>query len=115
MNQPPKKQKQKRSGLKKINVSAKAQWKKILSEVDKDEIPFHLLLKLTVNLVDGTRINIDIQELLRNGINPEDLEDILDTKLKALDMFIADIDFYVNLDDLVKTVQPITDKMLKDL
>jgi hypothetical protein len=40
---------------------------------------------------------------------------MLDSKLKALDHIIEDVDFFVSIDDVVNTVQPITDEILKDL
>jgi hypothetical protein len=113
MSQKPKKER--RPKLKRINVSAKTQWKHILKDVDKDEIPISLLLGLTVNLIDGTKVNIDIKELLKEGNDPEALEDLLDKKLREMDDYIEDIDFYISLDDVVRTVQPITDRILKDL
>jgi hypothetical protein len=110
--QPRKKPKQK---LKRINASARSQWKQILRDVEKKEIPIQLLQSLDVNLIDGTVVTIDIKELLNDGHDPDDVEQMLDLKLKALDHIIDDVDFYVSIDDVVKTVQPITDQILKDL
>ena len=107
--------KKSRSKLKKINVTPRDQWKSILKEVEKDEIPITLLQSLNVNLIDGTVVNIDIKELLSEGNDPEDIEEMLDLKLKALDHIIVDIDFFVSIDEVVRTVQPITDNILKDL
>lgn len=104
-----------RSKLKKINISARNQWRRILKDVEKNEIPINLLQAISVNLVDGTVVNIDVKELLASGQDPELVEEMLDLKLKALDDIIADVDFYVSIDDVVNTVQPITDRILKDL
>jgi len=104
-----------RSRLKKINVSSKSQWRKILKDVEKNEVPINLLQAIGVNLVDGTTVNIDIKELLASGQDPQLVEEMIDLKLKALNDIIADVDFYVSIDDVVNTVQPITDRILKDL
>ena len=104
-----------RPKLKKINVSVRDQWKSILKEVEKDEIPITMLQSLNVNLIDGTIVNIDIKELLSEGNDPIAIEEMLDLKLKALDHIIVDVDFFVSIDDVVSTVQPITDHILKDL
>jgi len=74
-----------------------------------------MLQSLSVNLIDGTVVNIDIKELLKDGIDPVDIEEMLDLKLKALDNIIVDVDFFVSIDDVVSAVQPITDEILKDL
>lgn len=104
-----------RSKLKKINVSAKDQWKRILKDIEKEEIPITLLRSISVNLIDGTIVNIDVKELIKEGHDPEVIEEMLDLRLKALDHIIEDVDFYVDIDDVVRTVQPITDQILKDL
>lgn len=101
--------------LKKVNISKREQWRSILKEVDKNEIPVTLLLSITVNLIDGTRVNIDIDELLNQVEDPKLIEDMLDVRFKALDAIIKDIDFYVNIDHVAKIVQPITDEILKKL
>lgn len=113
MNPPQRKKRQPK--LKKVNVSAREQWKKILREVDKDEIPIGLLLSIDVNLIDGTQVNIDIRELIKEGNDPDQLKKTLDKKFHDMDDIINDIDFYINIDEIAKTVQPITDEILKNL
>lgn len=113
MSQKPKKER--RPKLKRINVSAKNQWKHILKDVEKDEIPISLLLSITVNLIDGSKVKIDVKELINEGNDPDMLEELLDIKLREMDAYIEDIDFYINIDDVARTVQPITDQILKNL
>ena len=76
MSQQPKKPKQPRS--KRLKVSKKEQWERILKDIDKSDAPISCLLK-------------------------------------ALDHIIDDVDFYISVDSVAKTVQPITDSILKDL
>jgi hypothetical protein len=112
----PKKQpKSRQPKLRKINVSARAQWKQILKDVEKEDIPIDFLLRICVNLIDGTKIDINVKDLIADGHDPEKLEEALDNKFRSLDPYIEDIDFYVDIDDVVRTVQPITDQILKNL
>lgn len=104
-----------RSRLKKINISARDQWKKILKDVEKKEIPIHLLQSIDVNLIDGTVVNVNIKDLLDEGNDPQVIEELLNVKLKALEQIVLDVDFFVSIEDVVKIVQPITDDILKDL
>lgn len=104
-----------RPKLKKVNVSARDHWKKILKEVDKDDIPIDFLLGISVNLIDGTQVNIDVRELLDQGLEPNTVKTMLDTRFKALDEIIKDIDFLISIDQVAETIQPITDQILKDL
>lgn len=111
--QKPKKPRQPKS--KRLNLSSKAQWESILKNVDKKEVPIALLNSLSVNLRDGTTVNINIQELLEEGNDPEELEEMVKLKLHALDHIIDDVDFYISLTAVQKAVQPATDDILKNL
>lgn len=104
-----------RPKLKKINISSKQNWQNIIKDVDKDNVPIRLLQSMTVNLVDGTTININVKDLLNEGNDPDVIEKALNKKLDELDNYIKDIDFYINLDAVADAVQPITDQILKDL
>lgn len=104
-----------RPKLKKINISSKQNWQNIIKDVDKDNVPIRLLQSMTVNLVDGTTININVKDLINEGNDPDVIEKALNKKLDELDNYIKDIDFYINLDAVADAVQPITDQILKDL
>lgn len=90
-------------------------WKQILKQVDKDQIPLNYILNIQVNLIDGTTVNLDIKALLQAGADPVELKAHIDKKLSLIDEMVADIDFHINIDDVAKTVQTLTDHMLKDL
>jgi len=111
--QKPKKSRQPKS--KRLNLNSKAQWESILKSVEKKEVPIAMLNSLTVNLRDGTVVNINIRELLDEGNDPDELELMIKHKLKALDKFIDDIDFYISVTAVQKMVQPATDELLKNL
>lgn len=113
MNQKPRKNQ--RQKLKKVSVSSRERWRTILKEVDKGEIPLDLLLAISVNLVDGTVVNINVKELIDAGNDPKDLKHMLDERFKTMESYIENIDFLVSIDDIARTVQPITDEILKDL
>lgn len=109
------KRKPKHPKLKRLNITAREKWGKILKEVEKQEVPITLLESITVGLIDGTKVQINIKELIDDGMDPDDIENALNKKLQELDHIINDINFFVSLDDVAKTVQPITDAFLKDL
>lgn len=111
-NQP---KKPKRPKSKKLNVSSKKEWESILKDVEKKEIPIGMLDYMVVNLKDGTQVNIDIKVLLAEGVDPDSLKDHIDERLESLDAIIGDVDFYISVDEVRKTVQPVTDQTLKNL
>jgi hypothetical protein len=110
---PAKKRKLKSSN--KININSKEVWENILATVEKPEVPIEVLEKIIIHLIDGTKVNINILELLADGADPETLEQELGNKLETLDHMIEDIDFYVNIDEVAKTIQPETDRILSKL
>jgi len=98
-----------------LNLNKKTQWERLLKEISKEQVPIDVLQYITVNLKDGTSVDVDIAEMLEEGAAPEIVERIINEKLKALDHVIDDVDFHISIDNVAKTVQPITDNLLKNL
>lgn len=99
----------------KLALNSKQEWRNILKDVSKEEVPIHVLEKLAVQLKDGTQVIVDIKNLLSMGADPEDVEDHVNTRLEELDDYIDNVDFYVDLDKVENTVQPITAQLLSKL
>lgn len=112
-SQQPKRPRQPKS--KRINTNDRDKWNQILEDISKDEIPVTVLQTVVVNLKDGTEVEIDVKELIEEGMEPEEIEYQLNSRLKKLDDIIEDVDFYINVDSVMNAVQPMTDKILKDL
>ena len=100
---------------KKLNLSSRVTWKKILKDVDKDEVPIHVLEKMMVHLKDGTVVTVDIKALLSQGADPDDIESQVNERLQELDMYIDNVNFFIDIDMIQKTIQPETDKILSKL
>ena len=111
--QEPKKPRQPKS--KRLNLNKKEQWERLLKEVTKEQVPINVLLYITVNLKDGTEVNVDIQQMLDEGVDPGEVEKLINAKLVALDNIITDVDFHISVDSVAKVVQPFTDNLLKNL
>jgi hypothetical protein len=100
---------------KKLNISSKKRWQEILKDVEKQEVPIHVLDRLVINLTDGTSIVIEIKNLIEDGIDPEVIEDQISEHLDNLSENVYNIDFFVDIKLVEKTVQPETDKLLSKL
>lgn len=111
--QEPKKPRRPRS--KRLNLNRKDQWEKLLKEVKKEQVPISVLRYITVNLKDGTSVDVDIEMMLDKGADPLIIEQMINEKLEALDEIIRDVDFHISVDSVAKVVQPFTDQLLKDL
>lgn len=116
MSEKPQQPKKTRSSkAKKVNINVKKSWQDIVKGVDKKEVPIDVLQYISVQLIDGTSINIDIKQLIDDGNDPEEIEALLDTKFDELEQYINNVDFFVDIDKIASTVQPETDKVLKRL
>lgn len=111
--QKPKKPRQVKS--KKLNLNSKEKWERLLKEVSKEQVPITVIRYITVNLKDGTSVDVNVSELLEDGEDPEVVEKLINSKLSALDDVIQDVDFHISVDSVAKVIQPFTDKLLKDL
>lgn len=113
--QQPKPKKPQRSKAKKVVLNKRKNWQDIVRDVDKKEVPITVLQHISVQLLDGTVITINIQDLIQEGNDPEEIEALLDEKFNQLDAYIKNVDFFVDIDKVVDTVQPETEKVLKGL
>lgn len=95
-----------------ISVNVKDKWEQILTDIDKAEVPIHVLDKLTIKLISGGKIHIPIGKLIADGNDPSHLEEQVRCKLHDLEHDIDDVFFYVDVDLVVSTVQPATDLLL---
>jgi hypothetical protein len=100
---------------KRLNLNNKKAWRDILKDVEKKEVPVHVLERLVVYLKDGTEVNINIKDILSEGADPDDIEKHVSRKLEELDQYISNVDFYVDVDMVEKVIQPETDRILSNL
>ena len=112
MSEQPNPKKPQRSKGKKISLNTTKRWQDIVKGVEKKEVPVNILQQIIVRLVDGTDISIDIRKLIADGMDPVDIETMLDIKFNELDAYIENVDFFVDIEKVVQTIQPETDKVL---
>ena len=58
---------------------------------------------------------INIQNLLKQGLEPEEVEEVVSRKLYELDPMIVSVEFILNVETIAEVVQPETDKILGKL
>jgi hypothetical protein len=58
---------------------------------------------------------VNVQTLLKQGLEPEEVEEVVNRKLYELDDDITNIEFILNVESIAETVQPETDKLLGKL
>lgn len=92
-----------------------SKWEHILEDVEKNKIPIQFIKKLVIKLVGKKQQTVNIQKLLQQGLDPEQVEDLISRKLHELDESVVSIDFILNVQSIADTVQPETDRLLNKL
>jgi hypothetical protein len=90
-------------------------WEHILDDIEKSNVPVQFIKKIVIRMVGKKQHTINIQNLLKQGLEPEEIEEVVSRKLNELDPLITSFDFDLNVESIADTVQPQTDKLLNKL
>ena len=90
-------------------------WETIIEDVEKSKVPVQFIKKIVVKMTGKKQHTINIQNLLKQGLDPEEVEEVVSRKLNELDPLITSFEFVLNVESIAETVQPQTDKLLNKL
>jgi hypothetical protein len=90
-------------------------WEHILADVEKSNVPVEFIKKIVVRMTGKKQHTINIQSLLKQGLDPEEIEEVVNRKLNELDPLITSFEFVLNVENIALTVQPETDRLLNKL
>jgi hypothetical protein len=90
-------------------------WEHIIQDVEKTKIPVEFIRKLVVKLSGRRQRTINVQQLLDQGMEPEDIEELVSQKLEEYDDDMISVEFILNIEGIAEIVQPETDSLLKGL
>jgi len=90
-------------------------WENILADVEKSNVPVQFVKKIIVKMTGKKQHTINIQTLLKQGLAPDEIEEVVNRKLMELDPLITSFEFVLNVENIAQTVQPETDKLLGKL
>lgn len=91
------------------------QWERLLDDVEMQKIPIEFIKKLVLKLEGKRQHTINIEKLSNQGLEPEELEEVVGRKLHSLQDEIVRIDYVLNVQNIAETVQPETDRLLNKL
>lgn len=92
-----------------------AKWEHILEDVEKNKIPIQFIKKMILKLNGKKQHTINVEKLLSQGLEPDQIEDVVSRKLNELEELVISIEFILNVQSIADTVQPETDKYLNKL
>ncbi len=90
-------------------------WEHIVEDVEKTKIPVEFIKKLVVKLNGRRQRSINVKAMLDQGFTNDEIEVAVTQKLEEYDEEMVGIEFILDIENIAETVQPETDKMLKDL
>jgi len=90
-------------------------WEQLLEDVEMQKIPIQFIKKLILKLEGKKQRTINIEKLTNQGLEPEEIEEVVGRQLYNLQDEIVRIDYILNVQSIAETVQPETDKLLNRL
>lgn len=90
-------------------------WERIVSEVNKTDVPLECIKKVVVKLQGGRQKTINVHSLVRQGLDIGEVENMLNRFFNENNDQIRDVDFVVDVTAVANLVQPETDKLLGKL
>ena len=94
------------------------QWEHIINDVDKSDVPVECIERLVIKLLGASgakQKTINVRSLRRNGLDPKEIEDVINRHLTELNDDIKNVDFYVDLEAVADIVGNETEEILKKL
>ena len=90
-------------------------WEHIIDDVSKTDVPLECIKKIVIKLDGGKQKTINVHTLQKQGMQIEEIENMLARTFAELDAHIKDVDFVVDIKSVASIVQPETDKLLGKL
>jgi hypothetical protein len=90
-------------------------WEHIVDDVDKTKIPVQFIKKLVLKLTGRRQKTINISSLIKQGLEEDEVEEVIGRQLHELDSDITHIEFILDVQRIADEVQPEADKLLNRL
>ena len=92
-----------------------AKWDHIISEVEKTQVPLKCINKMVIRIAGGRQKTINLSRLRKDGLDDDEIEEIMNRNLHILGESVNNIDFILDVNTVAGIIQPATDKLLKSL
>ena len=90
-------------------------WEHILEDVEKNKIPVQFIRKIIIKLKGKKQQTINIEKFLQQGLESDQVEELISKRLNELDELVVSIEFVLKVQSIADTVQPATDEFLRNL
>jgi hypothetical protein len=87
-------------------------WEDILVDIEKKRIPPEFIKKVIFRLSGKKQHTINVASLIKQGLVPEEVEELIARKIHELDEVLVSFEIILNTDAIAGKIQPETDRML---
>lgn len=87
-------------------------WEHILEDIDKSKIPIQFIKKFVCKLEGKKQHTINVDTLIKQGLEPEEIEEVVTRKLDELDDILLRFEIILNVASVADIVQSATNEML---
>lgn len=98
-----------------LNDDFLKRWEHIVNDVNKTDVPLECIKKVVIKFYSGKQRTVNVHTLIKQGLNIEDIEALLNRTFTEENDKIRDVDFVVDVTAVANLVQPETDKLLGKL
>lgn len=91
------------------------QWDNIVSSVDKHHIPINFVKKVVFRTVEKRQKTINLERLRNQGFDNDSIEAVVEEYIKTNEEVIHSMEFVLDIKSVADTIQPETDRLLKDM
>lgn len=95
-----------------MNPDFLEKWEHILDDVETHKVPVTFIKKMVIRLEGKKQHTINVEKFLSQGLDPEQIEDIINRKMQELEDSAVSMELILNVQIIADTVQPETDKIL---
>lgn len=92
-----------------------SKWESIVNDVEKENIPIHCVKKVVFRTVDRRQRTINLRQLRKQGLDDESIESAVSSFINKNEEEIVSMELVLDVEAVAATVQPETDKLLKDI
>ena len=90
-------------------------WDNLVGEVDKHHIPIDFVKKVVFRTIEKRQKTINLERLRNQGLNNNSIELIVEEYIKSNESVIHSMEFVLDIQSVANTIQPETDRLLKDM
>lgn len=98
-----------------LSEDFRVRWEHIVSDIDITEAPVECIKKIIFKKKDRKQKTINVSTLRKQGLDNEEIENVLNRLLIELGDEVENIEFVLDIEEIAKIVQPHTDSILKSL